>query len=295
MALAPRAPWIVATGTIPPGDEGKKWQHANTRSYSYLEYDATQGPMPQRNAFAGVPAGALQEALNASDDIKAVTGIFDAALGARGNETSGRAIQARQRESDKGTFHFIDNMARAIQYAGRCLIECIPSIYSERQTIRILGDDEAERVVRVARANGVAPTADDPDGKIYDLSTGKYDVTVKVGPNYATQREETALALQELIRAYPPAAEVLGDLMVKNMDWPGADDAAKRIQFLQFSRAVQMGIPYQALARIFPDVAAMMPPPQPPNGMSMPPGVPNGMSNALQAPPPGGVSMSGGM
>jgi hypothetical protein len=294
VALAPRAPWVVAAGTIPSGAEGTKWQTANTRSHAYLEYDATQGPAPMRTAFAGVPAGALQEALNASDDIKAVTGIFDAALGARGNETSGRAIHARQRESDKGTFHFVDNMARAIQYAGRCLIECIPSIYSERQTIRILGDDEAERVVRVARANGVAPTPEEPDGKIYDLSTGKYDVTVKVGPNYATQREETSLALMELIRVSPQAAEVLGDLMVKNMDWPGADEAARRIQLLQFMRAMQMGLPYEALAQVFPGVAQMMPPPQAPP-MGAPPGAMPMNQNAPQAPPPGGVSMSGGM
>jgi hypothetical protein len=294
VALAPRAPWVVAAGTIPSGAEGTKWQTANTRSHAYLEYDATQGPAPMRTAFAGVPAGALQEALNASDDIKAVTGIFDAALGARGNETSGRAIHARQRESDKGTFHFVDNMARAIQYAGRCLIECIPSIYSERQTIRILGDDEAERVVRVARANGVAPTPEEPDGKIYDLSTGKYDVTVKVGPNYATQREETSLALMELIRVSPQAAEVLGDLMVKNMDWPGADEAARRIQLLQFMRAMQMGLPYEALARVFPEVAQMMPPPQA-QPMGAPPGAMPMNPNAPQVPPGGGVSMSGGM
>ncbi|WP_230679624.1 hypothetical protein, partial [Streptococcus pneumoniae] len=78
-------------------------------SHAYIEYDnvAGAGP-PQRQPFAGIPAGALQMMATASDDIKAITGIYDASLGARSNETSGRAILARQREGDVSTFHFID-------------------------------------------------------------------------------------------------------------------------------------------------------------------------------------------
>ena len=286
VALAPKAPWLVPTGSIPP-HEADKWATANTRSHNVLEYDPSAGPMPMRQPFAGVPAGALQEALNAQDDMKAVVGIFDASLGARSNETSGRAIQARQREADKGTFHFIDNLSRAIQYAGRVLIECIPSIYSERQTIQVLGEDEAQKVVRLVASQGEPPSPEDPDGKLYDLSVGKYDVTVTVGPNYATQRQATVDAMGELMRSYPPSAEAIGDLYVKNMDWPQADKAAERIQVLQYARGMQIGIPPEVLQNLFPEIARQFPPPQ----QMMPPmgGQP------MQAPPPGGVSVSGGM
>jgi hypothetical protein len=288
VALTPRAPFIVPVGAIPPHEQAK-WATANTRSHAYLEYDASFGAAPQRQPFAGVPAGALQEALNAQDDMKSVIGIFDASLGARSNETSGRAIQARQREADKGTFHFIDNMARAIQYAGRVLIECIPSVYSERQTIQILGEDEAQKVVQLVQSRGEPPSEEDPDGKLYDLSAGKYDVTVTVGPNYATQRQETVAAMTELFRAYPPATEAIGDLYVKNMDWPGADAAVKRIQVLQFARGLEMGMPYELLARQFPEVAREYPPPQP----AMPPGMMP--QQPMMQPPQGGFSVPGGM
>lgn len=263
VALAPRAPWLVPTGGIPPS-EALKWATANTRSHATLEYDPSAGPMPQRIHFSGVPAGALQEALNAQDDMKAVMGIYDASLGARSNETSGRAIQARQREADKGTFHFIDNMSRAIQSAGRILIEIIPSLYSERQTIQILGDDEKQRVERVTAAVGAPPSQEDPDGKIYNLAAGKYDVTVAVGPNYQTQRQETVAAMTELFRANPASSEVLGDVFVKNMDWPGSDKAAERIQVLQFAQAMKLGIPIEVLADLMPEIAAKFPPPAPP-------------------------------
>src|SRR5258706_3365082 len=38
--------------------------------------------------------------------------------------------------------------------------------------------------------------------------------------------------MTELIRAYPAAAPVLGDLLAKNLDWPDADEIAKRLQAL---------------------------------------------------------------
>jgi hypothetical protein len=288
VALAPRAPWLVPTGGIPP-NEMEKWQTANTRSHAYLEFDPTAGAIPQRVPFAGMPAGALQEALNAQDDMKAVMGIYDASLGARSNETSGRAIMARQREADKGTFHFIDNMSRAIQSAGRILIEIIPSLYSTRQTIQILGDDERQRVERVTAEVGAPPSAEDPEGKIYNLAAGKYDVTVSVGPNYQTQRQQTVDAMTELFRANPASAEVLGDVYVKNMDWPGSDKAAERIQVLQYAQGMRLGLPPEVLQQQFPEIARQFPPRPPP----MPPGMMP--QNSMQAAPPGAVPVSGGM
>src|SRR5258706_8405953 len=38
--------------------------------------------------------------------------------------------------------------------------------------------------------------------------------------------------MTELIRAYPAAAPVLGDLLAENLDWPEADEIAKRLQAL---------------------------------------------------------------
>lgn len=242
VALAPRAPWIAPVGSIPSeGEEAEKWATANTRSHAYLLYEPSAGPAPQRQPFAGVPAGALQEALNASDDIKSVTGIYDAALGNRSNETSGRAIMARQRESDNSTFHFIDNLSRAIQYAGRCLVEIVGSVYSERQAIQILGVDMAPKVVRLTAEDG-GQTNVEGQPRLYNLSVGRYDVTVKAGPSYTTQREEARDALLEIMRAVPQSAMVLGDLALKNMDFPDADEAAKRINLLQQMEMQKMGM-----------------------------------------------------
>lgn len=239
VALAPRVPFIGPKGAF--DSDAARWATANTQSHSYLEYEG--GTPPQRQSLdSGVAAGALQEALNASDDMKSIIGIYDASLGARSNETSGRAIMARQREGDVATFHFIDNLSRAIRHTGRILIDLIPKVYTEERIVRVIGEDGTQKSVKV---NGSRPEAIvGPDGKpelddqgqplmgVYDLTAGKYDLTVTSGPSFTTRREEAAMQMTEFVRDFPAAAPVIGDLLAKNLDWPGADEIAKRLEKL---------------------------------------------------------------
>jgi hypothetical protein len=259
VALAPRAPYMLEEGAIPKGRENM-WATANTRSHPFLTY--TRGfNMPQRQAFAGPPAGALQEALNAVDDMKATTGIYDAGLGARSNETSGVAIQARQKEGDVSNFHFIDNLNRAIRYAGRCLLEIIPAVYSARETVRILGEDQKEKVIKLTMEDGggiVNPETGERE--LFNLAIGDYDVEVTAGPSYSTQREETREILIEIMRARPDAFPLMADVLFRHFDFQGSDELAERAAAM---------LP-QAQPNPGPPGAGPMPG-QPPGGPGIPP------------------------
>lgn len=194
-------------------------------------------------------------------------GLYDASLGARSNETSGRAIMARQREGDVSTFHFIDNLSRAIRHGGRILIDLIPKVYSGERIVRVLGYDGTPQNVRLGAGQGDTAsgateagagqdqaTPIDPatgqampvppnmrfDG-VYDLAVGKYDLVVEAGPSFSTRRQEAAEQMTEFVRAFPQAAPVLGDLMAKNMDWPGADEIAARLKRLLPPQALEDG------------------------------------------------------
>lgn len=226
VALAPKAPYIGRKGAF--ASDAAKWATANTKNHAYLEYDG--GDAPQRQPFAGVPAGALQEAMNASDDIKAILGMFDPSMGQRSNETSGRAIIARQRESDTGQFHFVDNLARAIRHTGRILIDLIPHVYTGDRVVRVLGEDSEAKNVKIGDARQSIQDENGEMQEIYNLSAGKYDVVVDTGPNYTTKRQEAAEQMTEFMRVYPDAAPLIGDLLAKNLDWPGAEDIAARFK-----------------------------------------------------------------
>lgn len=232
VALAPKAPWLIEEGSIPKGKESK-WNSANTRNHSYLEY--TKGKnVPKREPFAGIPAGALQEAMNANEDMQAITGIYPSSIGARSNETSGRAILARERQGDVANFHFQDNLSRAIRYCGQVLVEIIPSIYSPSESVRILGEDQKENVINLTQEDGGSAYRKGIDGQpeLYNLAVGKYDVEVKTGPSYGTQREETRETLIEIMRQVPDAAPFIGDVLLDHMDFVGADKIAKRLKHL---------------------------------------------------------------
>ncbi len=237
VALAPRVPFIGPKGAF--DSDAARWATANTQSHAYLEYEGATPPQRQP-LDSGVAAGSLQEALNASDDMKSIIGMYDASLGARSNETSGVAIQARQREGDVSTFHFIDNLARAIRHTGRILIDLIPYVYTEERIIRVIGEDGSQKSATVNSQepkpvmgpNG-QPEVDEqgqPVMGVFDLTAGKYDLTVSTGPSYTTQREETAEQMTEFVRAFPQAAPVIGDILVKAMDWQGADEIAERLK-----------------------------------------------------------------
>jgi len=234
VALAPKAPFIGPEGAF---DDDPRWATANTQSHAYLEYSG-QIP-PQRQPFAGVPAGALQEALNASDDMKNTMGLYDASLGARSNETSGVAIKARQREGDISTFHFQDNMTRAIRHGGLIVLDLIPHIYSEPRIMRIMGEDETpenvpinQPIPQMIQGQPQLDEQGQPVTKAYDLTVGKYDVTVKAGPSFTTRREEAANQMIEMVRAFPQAAPIMGDILADSLDWPRADEIAKRLKTL---------------------------------------------------------------
>lgn len=257
VALAPRVPFIGPKGAF--DSDMERWMTANTRNHSFLEYDPVPqagNVPPQRQPLdTGVAAGALQEALNASDDMKAIVGMYDASLGARSNETSGKAILARQREGDISTFHFIDNMARAIRHTGRILIDLIPHVYSAERVVRVIGEDGSEENKKINAPYQVQdPKSGQPvnqpvmgqDGQpmqdeagnplikpvmaLHDLTAGKYDLTVTTGPSYTTQREEAAAQMTEMIRAFPQAAAIVGPELAKNLDWPGADEIAEKLE-----------------------------------------------------------------
>jgi len=178
--------------------------------------------------------GLIQAKMGASEDIKATTGQYDASLGMEGNERSGKAILARQREGDTGTYHYVDNLARAVRYVTRQLIDMIPKIYDTQRIIRIIGEDGESDMVKIdpGQQEPVKEIRDQQGiviEKIYNPSVGKYDVVVITGPGYATKRQEALEAMAQLLQTAPELWQVAGDLFVKNMDWPGAEELAKRL------------------------------------------------------------------
>jgi hypothetical protein len=238
LALAPKAPFIGYGGQFEGYEQN--WKTANTTNWPYLEVnpDVTDGaggplPLPQRAQPPMASSGLLQAKAGASDDIKSTTGQYDSSLGATSNERSGKAIMARERQTDTGTYHYVDNLARAVRHITRQIIGLVPKIYDTQRVARIMGEDgepdsakidpnQAEPVKKIIDQNGLEID------KIYNPGVGTYDVMVTTGPSYMTKRQEALESMGQLLQGNPQLWAVAGDLFIKNMDWPGAQEMAKR-------------------------------------------------------------------
>jgi len=234
IALAPKAPWLVTPANIEGYED--MWSQAAVGNPAVLvaKPDPITG-MPQRIAPAPMEAAMLQEAALANDELKAVTGIFDAALGAKSNETSGKAIMARQQEADVGTYAFIDNALRAVREVGRIVVALIPSIYDTARQVRIIGKKDEPKVVKVNQQ--FLETVTDPETgqkyqrpRTYDLTAGKYDVSIQTGPSFTTRRQGIAQAYTEIMSQVPQIAPILLPRLAQLLDVPDADELAQELK-----------------------------------------------------------------
>lgn len=228
IAQAPTAKFWMTPEQYKGMDKHIAEAHKKNLPVTFYNPDPKSPGPPARMGGADVPVALFQAALNSSEDIKATSGIFDNSLGQQGNESSGRAISARQQQGEIATYNYMDNISKAHRFTGEILIDLVPHIIDTARAIRILGPDGAEKYVKVN-----TPTQDPQTGEIRvenDLTRGKYDLTVTTGPSYSTQRQEAAETFTQLVQAFPQMMAVAGDLVVKNMDIPGSEQLAERLQ-----------------------------------------------------------------
>lgn len=238
VALAPRVPFLLEEGAE---KVDQNWATANTENHAYLLYKkGSQAPV-RLQVDSGPAIGAMTQAKQASDNMKAVLGMYDASIGNRSNETSGIAIERRQREGDTGQFHFSDNLMRAVRWGGIVVMDLIPHVYTADRIVRVLGDDgQAQNVKLGPRQYPEQPEAQpgqQPEPPkigalqgVFDIGMGKYDITVEAGPSYTTQRQETADIITKLASADPRVMEIGGDILVGNLDFKDGDELARRLK-----------------------------------------------------------------
>lgn len=241
VAKAPKAPFILKMKWI-KGLE-RFWNRANAEDYPYLPVadDTPDTAMPQRTQQAEVPAALIQLAAMDNEDIKATTGQFNPSLGAQSNASSGRAINSLKMSGATATFNYIDNLVYAIKYTYEILVDMIPRVYDTPRVVRLLGPDGGEKWKQL-----YMEVVDPDTGQrrtVNDVSKGKYDVTVTVGPAYATQRLEAAEGFMQLLGQIGPTlpqplVNLLAYTTVKNMDVPGAEEVTEPFRKM----LVQMGV-----------------------------------------------------
>ena len=228
VALAPKAKWLLAEGQ----DEGheNEWAMANIKSMPVLRYkqkdiDGQPAPPPQRLQPEPPPAGIMAAAQAMTTDLMQVVGIFDPAQLPQGN-ISGKALQGQQQQVDLTNFHYYDNLTRSIRQTGRIILDLIPHIYDRERVMRIIGDDGKPEILTI---NQYGQDEEGINKILNDVTVGEYDIVMDTGPGYNSKRQEAVESMMALFAADPALIQQAGDLLVRNMDFPGADTIADRL------------------------------------------------------------------
>ena len=228
VALAPKAKWLLAEGQ----DEGheNEWAQANIKALPVLRYKQTDtegrpAPPPTRLQPEPPPAGVMTAVQGMDRDLQTVVGIFDPSQLPQGN-VSGKALQGQQQQVDMVNFHFYDNLTRSIAFTGKIILDLVPKIYDSERVMRIIGDDGKPDLVEINKRQldeqGVETI-------LNDVTVGQYDVVMDTGPGFNSKRQEAVEAMTTVMAADPQLMQVAGDLLFRNMDFPGADVIADRL------------------------------------------------------------------
>lgn len=228
LSKAPLAPFMAAEGQIEDYEEA--WTNPSNDMvlrYKTTDLEGAQVPPPQRMMPPQIPAGIINAMQGAYEDIKRSLGLYDASVGQKSNETSGIAIQARQQQGDTATFHFPDNLSRAVAQVGRVIVSAIPGIYDTMDILQIINEEEKPEFVEVNPIMGMGQMGDEEP---IDLTTGSYDVRVVTGTSYATKKEEAADKMGRILERQPEMMGVFGDIFFKNLDIPDSELLSERVK-----------------------------------------------------------------
>jgi len=191
-----------------------------------IEYSRVNGgEMPKRIEPGGFPQGLDRLEMKAQDDLMAISGINESALGQLDRVQSGRAIEARQRQAVLAIQLYQDNFGRSKKLLGRNFLEIVQNHYTEERIFRLLGEDS--RIVTY-EINKKIMTGVNSFDRLNDITVGKYGVGVDEVPISATfkqaQFEETMVLIEKLGPVGAMLVQTAPDLLIDMTSLPRKDD-----------------------------------------------------------------------
>ena len=248
-ALQSKTPWIVGVETVEGFEE--YWATANRQNHAYLPFKSVgddgkpltpparvEPPVPSPVALKGMEVAAME--------MQMVSGQYENQMGQQGNERTGKAIAERQRQGDRATYHFIDNLAIAIRQVGKIILDLVPKLYDTNRIVMILAENGESLEVKLDPQLQQAHMLEVNENnevitRLLNPAVGQYEVQADVGPGYATRREEAFNALTLILTQAPALTNIIGDIMFRAGDFPMAEEAAERLKRMVPPQALGQG------------------------------------------------------
>jgi len=265
-ALQTKSPWLAAAAAI-EGLEGL-WNTANTENHSVLVWKHVDDD----NAEAVIPPPQKIEPPSASPAFETgmdtafkqmmmTSGQWANQQGQMGNERTGSAIKERLQEGESATYHFTDNYEDALVYTYQQIIDLIPKVYDTRRVKHIMADDGVEMEIELD-PGAQQPYMQQLDRenriirRVLNPTMGTYEVAASIGPNIESKRQEAVEDLTQILTEAPALTAIIGDILLRNMDFDDAQEAAMRLRRMVPPQAMGQG-PSQNEQQLMQQVQAL--------------------------------------
>ncbi|EEH2387671.1 portal protein [Salmonella enterica subsp. enterica serovar Newport] len=159
-----------------------------------------------------------------SADIQEVTGSSQAMQQMPSNIAQ-ETVNNLMNRADMASFIYLDNMAKSLKRAGEVWLSMAREVYGSEREVRVVNEDGTDDIALMN-----AQVVDSQTGRVValnDLSTGRYDVTVDVGPSYTARRDATVSVLTNVLSTMlpnDPMRPAIQGIILDNIDGEGLDD-----------------------------------------------------------------------
>lgn len=198
--------WIWHTDSLDE-EEKQKLEQFGAAAGINLQWKGPPTGKPERLTPGQMPTGIEKLEEKATADLKEIAGINDSALGQLDRVQSGRAIEARTKQSILGIEPYMDNSRRTAQLCGEKKVEMIQDFYTEPRLFRIQGESGGYSSIGIN-----IPTA---IGEIdNNVTLGRYGVTIDEVPMSATYLSAQSEELMEMVEKGILPVQMVQDIAV---------------------------------------------------------------------------------
>jgi hypothetical protein len=245
VALQPKSPWLAPARAI----EGQEqWKTANVDSFSVLVWNDLDDEAPEGQQQVQKPERINPPAASQAHDIgmqtaerqmMLISGQWQSETGQRTSQMpeSGVAIGQRQEQGDVATYHFTEHMSDMDRFLGVQLLDLFPKIYDTRRTLQIEADGGEKSWILIDPNQDeviqeLEKEKEDEEAASIALnpSIGDYECISDPGPSFATRRQEAWSSIAQILEKNMALVAVIGDLLMKNGDFPEAEEMAERLK-----------------------------------------------------------------
>lgn len=172
--------------------------------------------------------------VKATAELKEIAGINDSALGQLDRVQSGRAIEARQRQSVLAIQSFMDNNSRTQKMCGRKELEIVQNHYTQRRVYSTIDDNGQPGTTTI---NDMIASGE----IVNDVAVGNYDVSVDESPLSASFLAAQFDEMIDMVEKGILPIEAVQDVAVDISSLPRKDLIKQRVQAIMAAKGIPMG------------------------------------------------------